>query len=311
MRTQTFISLCSAASMTVLVSVAEAGTFSSFSLGSVNGQQGWTMQDSFGNSVTAFNQSIKQDGNGNNVFQMSNAVTNSSYSNQVFSNTSSAVAGESSSAALYNNYGTNHLAPYNPAQYGAYATDSQFSTSFSFRSATGAAQSGLSLTLSASAKQSTVRMTWLQLKDTGSGFNLEYFETQGSDFVAATLATGLSYTATHDVSMTIDFVAGVNTVGGVNYGNDVLKIYLGGQLIKTGTTWESYYYANELTPSGGAPRIQAVNSMLLRSSGTAAAGTAGNGFYFSDFTVGNAVPAPGAAALIGLAGLVASRRRRN
>lgn len=309
MRTQTFISLCSAASMTVLVSVAEAGTFSSFNLGSVNGQQGWTMQDSFGNSVTAFNQSI-QNVNGDRVLQMSNSVTSGTYSNQVFSNTSSAVAGESGSAALYNNFGTNPSSPNNPVQYGAYATTSQFSSSFSFRSATGAAQSGLSLTLSASAKQSTVRMTWLQLKDTGSGFNLEYYETQGSAFVAATLATGLSYTATHDVSMTIDFVAGVNTVGGVNYGNDVLKIYLGGQLIKTGTTWESYYYANELAPSGGAPRIQAVNSMLLRSSGTAATGTAGNGFYFSDFTVGNAVPAPGALALLGVAGFVGARRRR-
>ena len=268
------------------------------------------MQDSFGNSVTAFDQSIKQDGTGNNVFQMSNAVTNGSYSNQVFSNTSSAVAGEMG-AALYNNYGTNNSAPYSPAQYGAYATDSQFSTSFSFRSATGAAQSGLALSLSAGSKQSPTRMSWLQLKDTGSGLELNFQDTTGAaTWNLTTIATGLSYTATHDVSMTIDFVAGVNTVGGVNYGNDVLKVYLGGSLIHTGTTWESYYYSNELAPSGGAPRIQAVNSMLLRSAGTAATGTAGNGFYFSDFTVGNAVPAPGALALLGVAGLVGARRRR-
>jgi uncharacterized protein (TIGR03382 family) len=90
----------------------------------------------------------------------------------------------------------------------------------------------------------------------------------------------------------------------------VLQIWLNGALIHTGSTWESYYYNNERI-TAGTPRLQAVDSMLFRVSGTAATGTSGNGFYFEDFAIGNTiVPAPGALALLGVAGLVGGRRRR-
>ena len=224
------------------------------------------------------------------VFRMSNAITNANYTAQVFSATSAQAAGESG-AALWNNRGTNGAAPLSPAQFGQYATTDVFYSKVAFRSATGAAQPGLSLTLSPSAKQSAVRMSYLQLQDTGSGFDLNFVEAgaNGATFPTTTIASGLSYTDLHTVEQTITFVNGVTDDNGIIYGNDVVNIYLDGELIHTGTTWESYYYNNERI-TAGTPRLQAVNSMLFRVAGTAAPATSGNGFYFEDFAISGMAP---------------------
>ena len=324
------ISMLSAAAAVAMSGVASAGYWDTFSTtwlptgaqtgtlaGTVDGQNGWTTRDAFTSATTVgkWDQQVMNvnDANGNRkVFRMSNAITSSTYSSHVFSATANQVAGETN-AALWNNRGTNGSSPLSPAQYGAYAATNTFYSKLAFRSATGAAQSGLALTLSASAKQSTVRMSWLQLQDTGTGFNLNVYDLLGNGTFpssATTIASGLSYTDLHTIEMGITFVDGVSTVGGQVYGNDVLKIWLNGALIHTGSTWESYYYNYERI-TAGTPRLQAVDSMLFRVAGTAAPGTSGNGFYFEDFAIGNTiVPAPGAAALIGLAGLITGRRRK-
>lgn len=296
-----------------LPSGAQAGTLA----GTVDMQNGWTTRDGFTSATTVgkWDQQVMDvnDANGSRrVFRMSNAITSGTYASQVFSSTTAQVAGEAN-AALWNDRGTNGSAPFNPVQYGAYAASDTFYSKVAFRSATGAAQAGLSLTLSASAKQSAVRMTWINLQDTGSGFNVNYYESVGGGTFPAsstTIASGLSYADLHTLEMGITFVDGVDTVGGQVFGNDVVRIWLNGSLIHTGTTWESYYYNYERI-TAGTPRLQAVDSMLFRVSGTAAAGTSGNGFYFEDFAIGNTiVPAPGAMALMGVAGLCANRRRR-
>lgn len=263
--------------------------------GTVDLQNGWTTRDSFTTNTTVrrWDQQVMQvnDANGNRkVFRMSNALTNNTYPSQVFSATVGQVAGEAG-AALWNNRGTNGAAPLSPPGFGAYAANDSFYSMVAFRSATGAAQPGLSLALSASAKQSSVRMSYLQLEDSGSGFNLNFIESgaNGASFPPTTIASGLSYTDLHRIEMLIDFVDGVSTVGGAIYGNDVLKIWLDGSLIHVGTTWETYYYNNERITTG-VPRLQAVDSMLFRVAGTAAAGTSGNGFFFEDFAIGNSFP---------------------
>jgi hypothetical protein len=301
-----------------LPSGAQSGTLA----GTVDMQNGWTTRDAFTSATTVgkWDQQVMQvnDANGSRkVFRMSNAITSSTYSSQVFSAVSGQVAGESGSA-LWNDRGTNGSAPLNPLGYGAYAASDSFYSKVAFRSATGAAQTGLSLTLSASAKQSSARMTWLNLQDTGAGFNVNFYDAGANGTFApasTTIASGLSYADLHTLEMGITFVNGVNTVGGQVFGNDIVRIWLNGSLIHTGTTYESYYYSNASernaigTPN--APRLQAVDSMLFRSAGTAASGTSGNGFYFEDFAIGNTiVPAPGAMALLGAAGLIAVRRRK-
>jgi len=291
-------------STTWLPSGAQSGTLA----GTVDMQNGWTTRDAFtsATSVGKWDQRVQEvsDANGTrNVFRMSNAITSSNYSAQVSSATAGQVAGETNSA-LWNDRGTNGSSPTAP-QYGAYAATNTFYNKLSFRSATGAAQTNLSVVLSASAKQSTVRMSWMQIQDNGStGFNLNVYDINpdGTFPGAATMiASGLSYSDLHTIETGITFNDGFN--------NDVMNIWLNGALIHTGSTWENYYRFNELiTP--GTPRLQAVDSMLFRVAGTAATGTSLNGFYFEDFAISNnIVPAPGAIALLGLAGLVARRRR--
>jgi len=299
-----------------LPSGAQAGTLA----GTVDMQNGWTTRDAFTTATTVgkWDQQVMQvnDANGNRkVFRMSNALASGTYSSQVFSATSGQVAGETN-AALWNNRGTNGSAPFTPAQYGAYSSTSSISSSISFRSATGAAQAGLGLTWSFSAKQSSVRMSYLRVVDNGStGFDLIYSDPGangafGAGYPNLTIASGLSYTQLHTIDMGIQFVDGVSNVGGSIFGNDVFTIRLNGQTIYTGTTWEAYYYNNERI-TAGTPRLQAVDSMLFRVSGSNTPGVSGGGFYFEDFAISNsAIPAPGALALLGVAGLAASRRRR-
>ena len=291
---------------------ASAGIFDGYNLGSIDGQQGWTTRDNFVTSVTVGNwdQSIKQvnDANGNRrVWQISNAKQSTTYSSMPYSFTSAQVAGETGSA-LWNNRGTVGSAPTAP-QYGAYSTTNSFYSSVSFRSATGAAQAGLGLTFSLGSKQSAVRMSYLRIEDNGStGFNVLY-GTVGTNgqFVGGgttTLAT-LNYTDLHTIEMGAVFNDGLD--------NDFFGVRINGGALFAGKTWEQYYSANELiTP--GTPRLQAVNSLLFRVNNSTTGGTpslTGNGFYFEDVVVNNsAIPAPGALALLGVAGLAASRRRR-
>ena len=309
------------ASLTACVAMsASAGVFDSYNLGSIDGQNGWTTRDNFTTSVTVGNwdQGVKQvnDANGNRkVWQISNAKQSTTYSSMPFSFTSSQVAGETN-AALWNNRGPNGSAPYSPAQYGAYSATNSIYSSVSFRSATGAAQAGLGLTWSFSAKQSTVRMSYLRIQDNGStGFDLLYSDPGANGGFASpsvTLATGLSYTQLHTIEMGLTFVDGVSNVGGSIYGNDIFTIRLNGQALYTGTSWEAYYYNYERI-SSGTPRLQAVDSVLFRVNNSTSGGTpglTGNGFYFEDVVVNNsAIPAPGAAALVAVAGLMARRRR--
>ena len=111
-------------------------------------------------------------------------------------------------SSLWNDRGPDHTNPYNPPLFGANAASDRFNASFDFRSATGAAQPGLQLVVSASAKQSSVRQTWLQIADNGTtGFDLDFYDTSGptgTDYYI----TDLSYSAWHNITMQVQFVDG-------------------------------------------------------------------------------------------------------
>lgn len=237
---------------------------------------------------------------GTKVWRTSNAITASSYSDQAFSAVSSAVAGEYN-ASLWNDYGPTHTSPYNPPRYRAYSASNCFCAGFDVRSVTGASQAGLRVGISPSAKQSTVRMGSYSLIDNGvDGFNMSLFQVTNSSFVETVLTpttTGLGYGSWHRIDILVEFVNGIaaETYGSTttHTGNDVVKVYVDGAPVWAGTTWEAYYYENELTESP-RPRIQAVNSVLFRLSSPSSNGKSvilpgvqGNGFYFKNVVVSN------------------------
>ena len=290
--------------------------FEGFTTGvSVNGQGGWTVEDQWGYDMYEggwgpnLDEQIVNDGPGNKVWRISNAYAYNAYSSQPFSPTAPLVAGETGSS-LWNDYGPDHTHPYSPPHPGATAETAWLYGAFDFRSATGGAQSGLTLTVSPSAKQSTVRMSYLKLSDPGSGgFDVIFYETGPVSNPWApntvTVASGLAYDEWHTVEMLIQLMDGLQTVGGEQYGNDVVKVYVDGNLVHTGSTWESYYAG---TPEG--PRLQAVDSMLFRVA-AAQDNTLGNGFYFDNVEVSN-VPEPATMVLLALGGIgTLLRRRRN
>jgi hypothetical protein len=252
------------------------------------------VEDSWGNSAELFDEEIVDDGTGNNVWRASNALTNGSYSNQPFSSKPAQVAGETG-AGLYNDYGTNHTMPNNPPLSSATATNKYFYGAWDFRSATGATQSGLSLTVSPGGTQSTIRMGYVRMDDTGGGYDLVFYDTTGSGFNGpTTIASGLNYTSWHTVEMYVEFVDGIGPgAAGSEAGNDIVTIVLNGSVVHTGTTWESYFYNVADGGPAGAPR--AVDSLLFRMAGTAVLGNSGAGFYFDNVETSNkplAPPAP-------------------
>lgn len=244
------------------------------------------MQDSFGTSVgTLFDQTIQDTQNSGRVWRMSNAHTTSGFSNHPFSPTTAQVAGEPGSS-LWNDFGSDHTKPKNPPGYRANATIATFYTRVNFTSATGSPQPGLSLGLSLCAKQSNWCMTLIQLNDNGAGIDIVYWDNtvnqfnSGSIFSSTRIASGLSYTAVHSLEMVTYFKDGFN--------NDVVNIFLDGTLIHTGSTWEVYYYF--LGDVDIQPRLQAVDSLLVRSSGTAQPEYEDGGFFFTEIDVSTYIP---------------------
>lgn len=284
--------------------------------GSVNGQAGWTVEDEFGFGLTAYDQEVVDDGTGNMAWRVSNAVTSGGFSNQPNTQSSPQVAGESGSA-LWNDRGPDHTAPLSPPNPGGTATTSRFHSSFSFRSVTGAPQSNLGITLSPTARQSSWRNGYLAINDNGAtGFDISFYETGsladpfGPSATNPTIATDLSYSDWHTIDLYIDFVDGSLPS---TFGNDVVQVFVDGNLVHTGSTWESYYDTDPGTRvQPGSSLKQAVDALMFRISGTAAPGNAGNGFYIDNVLVENfaAIPEPSRAALLALGVILPILRRR-
>jgi uncharacterized repeat protein (TIGR01451 family) len=235
--------------------------FESFTLGDVNTQDGWT--SGHGSSfcpvydVEVVSNTYGYTSLGAQALRISNAITCGSFNDMTFSKSLANEAGETSADTTAYSGGIRQ--PYFEAQWDFAST------------VPGAEQPGLSVVASPD-RGDPGRMSWLQMQDTPTGLQLNFEDYDHSvlNFTTTPIATSLDRTIPHTVKITMQFVDGPS--------NDIVKIYLDGVLIHTGTTWEDYYRDFE----GGFPHP--VDSIMFRTAGTAAPVNSGKGFLIDNFS---------------------------
>ena len=120
------------------------------------------------------------------------------------------------------------------------------------------------------------------------------------------------FSTNNPVAATFTFAPGVMSVGANIFGTDSIFNIVAARITVT-LADGSYYGVSTSSPTdfvGFISNGAAISSLTMNAVGAPGSNVyvTANNMYFG---VGGVVPAPGAAALIGLAGLVASRRRRN
>jgi len=139
----------------------------------------------------------------------------------------------------------------------------------------GAQQPGLFLSVSPDRGDGS-RMSYVGFEDVAGGIDMIFYDVQGTDSSANFVLTDLgTYTRTpHTVKLVMDVVDGPS--------NDVVKVYIDGVLVHTGTSWENYYRYDSEALAEPSPRI--VKTAIFRTGGPAAPATAGNGYLVDNYS---------------------------
>lgn len=284
--------VAAALAATAGIAAAQSFTdFNSFTTGvSVDGQGGWGVANpAWDEEVVAFGAGF------GNVWRVSNAATAGSFGDMPFAPRPGGIVADATTDPVNGNPGNFAGESVTGAAW------TGFRASFDFRSATGAAQSpNTRITISPDNGRGA-RQGFAGIRDNGAtGLELTTFDynTATSAFDGPILIGTVGYDTWHNLRYELDFVDGPN--------NDIARIYLDNVLVHSGPSWEGYYPAFEPTLHPlGVP----VQTLLFRLSGGAEPSALGGGFYIDNVDVA-LVPAPGAAAVLGLAGLASLRRRR-
>jgi len=235
-----------------------------YTLGNINGQDGWTKTGPYDMAVSS---SLGKSGFGSQSFRISNSVTSGSFGDMAFSKPAANEAGETGatngglSGGVRQNY---------------------FEAQFSLTTTTTSQQPGLLMSVSPD-RGDGARMSYLRFEDGVTGIHVFFDDVQQAgpcvpsgcaNFVETQIAT-LSRTVPHTIKFAMFFVDGP--------GNDVVKIYIDGALVHTGTSWEDYF---RFDPEASAdPTTHTVDSLLFRTAGTAVGANAGNGFLVDNMNI--------------------------
>ncbi len=238
-----------------------------YSLGTINGQDGWMSLGSAGAGCALYDQAVAPQSLfpsfGGQSFRISDAVTSGCFGDQTFAKPLVNAVGETTATAGTFTVGTRQ---------------SHFETQFDVASANPSAQQpGLHISVSPDRGDGS-RMSYLRFEDGVNGIDVYFDDVQGTsnpaNFVETQVGSGLDRTKTHHVKLTMDTIDGPS--------NDVVKVYLDGVLVHTGTSWENYYRFDSEASAEPSPRI--VKTVIFRSAGGANPGNLGKGFYFDNFS---------------------------
>lgn len=236
--------------------------------GSINGQDGWTALGSAGSGCALYDQAVVTNTFGyasfaGQSFRISDAVTSGCFGDQAFAKPLANSVGEADATAGTFSAGTKQV---------------HFETQFDIASTVpGAQQPGLHVSISPDRGDGS-RMSYLRFEDGVSGINVFFVDVQGTtnpaDFVETQVGSGLDRTVPHTVKLTMDVADGPS--------NDVVKVYIDGVLVHTGTSWENYYRFDSEASAEQSPRI--VKTVIFRSAGGAVPADAGKGFLFDNYS---------------------------
>jgi Ca2+-binding RTX toxin-like protein len=207
--------------------------------------------------------------------RLSNAVTSGAFGDQTFS---PSVANEAGEAAATSN------------GFSGGTRQTRFEAQFDIAATSTSEQPGLFISVSPDRGDGS-RMSYLGFGDSAGGIDVTFYDVVGTTspvtFVPTVVAQDLSRTVPHTAKFVMDFVNGPS--------NDVVKIYIDGVLVHTGTSWENYYRYDAEASAEQTPR--ATDSLILRAGGSAAPGTSGQGFVFDNFALSSSTPVVPAAPL--------------
>ena len=270
-------------------------TFEGFFAGAIGGQFDWKSLGGVGAPPPAdpadthcavYDHQITQNPNkapyksfDNRSLRISNAVTSGCYGDHTFSSRVPDPAGQAGSTSRSANGLVEYSLPGGTLR-------NHFEAEWSFASTVpDALQSGLEVVVSP-ARGDSHRMSWVQMADLADGLAVTFAERSNPANPGAitqiTVARQLDRRKTHTIKLVMDFLDGP--------GNDVVRIYVNGDPMYTGASWETYY----LLEPGGASQFggnpPAVNRLMFRTGsdvhrgipGTPAPATLGKGLVIDN-----------------------------
>jgi hypothetical protein len=260
----------------IMIADSVAVSFEAYNLGTVNGQDGWVSLGSIGSGCAVYDHAVYSNSGapasfGAQSLRISNAATSGCFGDQTFSKPLVNEAGEASATngGLSGGVRQRHI-------------DVQWDNASVVPTAL---QPGLHYSASPD-RGDGARMSYLRVEDNPLGVDVFFDDVQGTvpfdgvncftpvcgNFVETQVAT-LDRSRPHTFGLSMDFVDGPS--------NDVVRVYIDGSLVHTGTSWEDYF---RFDPEASLdPNTHTVDSLLLRTSGSAAPLTFGKGFLLDNF----------------------------
>jgi hypothetical protein len=240
-------------------------TFDTFATGTVDGQGGWHVSGDFDQEVIPNYNYFGYPTFGCQTFRISDATTSVFIFNQTFSNAASNEAGETDAVGGDTPIGTRQ---------------NHFDAQFDIGTASSDEQPGLHLSVSPDRGDGT-RMSSIGINDTAAGLDVFFNDVTGTTspvtFNEVQIATGLSRLTPHTIKYSMDFIDGES--------NDVVKIYIDGTLVHTGTSWENFYrYDNDAFPAPDN-KSRTVSSLVFYERGTAHEPNRWNGFVIDNVSL--------------------------
>lgn len=262
-------------SFALLVSTVLADSLSinfespTYTVGDINGQDGWIKTGPYDAAVVTNTYGYTTFGG--QSLRISNAVTSGSFGDQTFAKPLTDSVGEVDATAGTFSEGTRQ---------------SRFEMQFDIASTIPSAQQvGLAMSVSPDRGDGS-RMSYLRFEDGATGLDVFFDDVQGTsnpaNFVETQVGTGLDRTTPHTVKLVMDVVDGPS--------NDVVKVYIDGTLVHTGTSWENYYRYDIEASAEQSPRI--VKTVIFRTAGTAVTANSGNGFLYDNLALKSGASGP-------------------